>query len=202
MAETKEDVTPSGGARSNFEREVKIYEVYRDYIKHEDTLRGQRTGSLLTIQGFLFAAWGVSLTVQAEHSNYAVQPFQVLIAIAGILVSTNHWLRYSAQNKAYKNLEDGFARLKSSLERTKIPQQSSSRDQSNEYWITRLPELRYAGAPTSKWLQRVAYHNIFIVVWFALLLLNITSIQNIIYKLALFSINIPGVQHFSYGTCQ
>ena len=36
-----------------------VYQIYRDYMKHEDDLLNQRTTWLLVIQGFLFATLGV-----------------------------------------------------------------------------------------------------------------------------------------------
>lgn len=40
---------------------IKLYEVFRDYLKHEDALVNNRLTWTLTIQGFLFAAYGLSI---------------------------------------------------------------------------------------------------------------------------------------------
>lgn len=44
---------------NSFERLTTLYNIYRDYMKHEDDLLNQRTTWLLVIQGFLFATVGV-----------------------------------------------------------------------------------------------------------------------------------------------
>jgi hypothetical protein len=56
MTDGKDQTATRALAKDHLDREAKLCELYRDYIKHEDSLRGQRTGWLLTIQGFLFAA--------------------------------------------------------------------------------------------------------------------------------------------------
>jgi hypothetical protein len=38
-----------------------IYQIYRDYIKHEDELINRRSMSNIIFQGFLFAAYGFSV---------------------------------------------------------------------------------------------------------------------------------------------
>ncbi len=41
--------------------DLKIYEIFRDYIKHEDGLINSRLMWILTINGFLFTAYGLTL---------------------------------------------------------------------------------------------------------------------------------------------
>ena len=41
--------------------DLKIYEMFRDYIKHEDGLINSRLMWILTINGFLFTAYGLTL---------------------------------------------------------------------------------------------------------------------------------------------
>jgi len=45
---------------------IKIYEVFRDYIKHEDNLINNRLTWILTIHGFLYATYGLTMQKKME----------------------------------------------------------------------------------------------------------------------------------------
>jgi hypothetical protein len=49
-----------------FEHNVKIYELLRDYIKQEDNLINQRLTWILTIHGFLYATYGLTIHKNLE----------------------------------------------------------------------------------------------------------------------------------------
>jgi len=49
--------------KHELEDAVRIYDLYRDYVKHEDELINRRLSWNLTLQGFLFATYGVSFQV-------------------------------------------------------------------------------------------------------------------------------------------
>src|SRR5580658_9768416 len=52
--------TGGGGAASQVPKHVH-YKLFRDYIEHEDSLINQRLLWNINIQGFLFAAYGLSV---------------------------------------------------------------------------------------------------------------------------------------------
>ena len=58
-------------AQYTFMEVKELYSIYRDYVKHEDELINRRLSWNLTLQGFLFAAYGVSFQVLAGPPNDA-----------------------------------------------------------------------------------------------------------------------------------
>ena len=56
----------------DFQKTVKIYEIYRDYTKHEDNLIHHRMTWLLTIHGFLFATYGLTLQKKLEIAEKVI----------------------------------------------------------------------------------------------------------------------------------
>lgn len=150
MTENDADATPVPPTAS-FDEQVTIYELYRDYIKHEDSLRGQRTGWLLTVQAFLFAAVGVSLNASpGQPKPIIAAAFPLVLALIGIFVSVNHGMRYASQNRVYDSLDRAFEEMK----RT----HGSNRTQG-------LPDLRYGKSRQAEGLHILSYHKIFFSVW-------------------------------------
>src|ERR1700731_3704234 len=45
---------------------LKVYDVFRDYVKQEDNLINFRSTWIVTIQGFLYATYGVILSKKFE----------------------------------------------------------------------------------------------------------------------------------------
>ena len=73
------------GPRQEF---IKLFELYRDYVKHEDALINSRLVWNLNIQGFLFAAYGVILkslidvqTRSAPENSFSVQEMYVVLFV-------------------------------------------------------------------------------------------------------------------------
>lgn len=141
-----------GGALT--EDDYKLYETYRDYVKHEDILRGQRTGWLLTGQGFLFAALGASFSAPAQASGrFPSVAFGLTTILLGMGICRTHQLRYNRQNEVYSNLDSRYA--SATFSRT-----------------TPLPPLRYGGASKAdSWFRFWAYHELFLSAWIVLLVL-------------------------------
>ncbi len=52
----------------------RLFEIYRDYLKHEDGLATSRLNRLLTVQAFLFAALGFVATTDGEKLNVILEP--------------------------------------------------------------------------------------------------------------------------------
>lgn len=59
----------------NIDDGIKIYELFRDYIKHEDDLINQRLTWLLTIHGFLYATCGFTLQKRIEIAQKVASDF-------------------------------------------------------------------------------------------------------------------------------
>ena len=181
-------------AKNRFDQEVKLYELYRDYIKHEDNLRGQRTGWLLTIQGFLFAALGVSLTVKTNHPEYPVEMVQFIFAIVGIFVSLNSMVRQDIQEKVFRRVEESLEKMKCELRKSQRvktqPDETVTMDvPQSGYWINQLPELRYAGTNLQKSVMRMLpFYWIFITAWLAVLLFLLWSWYHP-FKVFVFEVN-------------
>jgi hypothetical protein len=53
---------------------LSLYNVYRDYMKHEDDLINQRASWHLLLQGFLFATFGVMGEWQTEGGTGFLHP--------------------------------------------------------------------------------------------------------------------------------
>jgi hypothetical protein len=67
------------------DRRYKRFELLRDYLKHEDNLVDHRIKWNLTIQGFLFTAFGFSL--QKADNPLLQELASLLIPIAGSIIS-------------------------------------------------------------------------------------------------------------------
>jgi hypothetical protein len=55
------------------ERKIQLYNIYRDYVKHEDNLINNRMTWLLSIHGFLYATYGLTLQKKFEISQKIVE---------------------------------------------------------------------------------------------------------------------------------
>src|SRR5271170_1594006 len=54
---------------NKFEESVKMYELYREYVRHEDGLVNYRMTWLLTIHGFLYATYGFTMQTNLQVSE-------------------------------------------------------------------------------------------------------------------------------------
>jgi hypothetical protein len=52
------------------ETDIKIYALFRDYVKHEDALVNNRLTWILTIHGFLYATYGLTIQKRLEIIAY------------------------------------------------------------------------------------------------------------------------------------
>jgi hypothetical protein len=78
-------------------------QVYRTLIQHEDTLRNQRLGWMLTATGFLFTA--LAFAWDAADSL----PLVYVIAAVGLLVSVSTLVGLHTNQLAVADLREGFA---------------------------------------------------------------------------------------------
>jgi hypothetical protein len=61
------------------EKLAEHFELYRDYVKHEDELINRRLTWLLTVQGFLFAAYGLTnqgYSASSSAASFAINPMK------------------------------------------------------------------------------------------------------------------------------
>ena len=164
------------------ERYVKLYEFYRDYFKHEDTLRGQRLAAWLTVQGLLLTAFGVSINVRfskLENTQNASEYYEfiswllVVISIVGVAVSLYMLFRDRVQNVVVSDLKEKVRQIQDQ-------QIANGLEKECRFWIENLPEWHYrsfdikGGVFTNgTWLRVLAFYHIFLVAWLLLLVLTL-----------------------------
>jgi len=109
------------------------YEIFRDYVKHEDDLINHRLNWNFTIQGFLFAAYTLSMQKIAElkiavlahsHPQMALSLFNsstlglrelriamLMVALVGLFVSFGVYLSVSAARMAIDEVTEKWNSL-------------------------------------------------------------------------------------------
>jgi hypothetical protein len=92
-----------------------LYDIYRDYMKHEDDLINQRTTWHNVLQGFLFATLAVVEKWQAStgFDPIATQRLYVvvIVAAAGILIAYFAWKSIHAAHLAINNLRERWPKM-------------------------------------------------------------------------------------------
>jgi hypothetical protein len=58
------------------QNDIPIYELFRDYVKHEDELINNRLSWLLTIHGFLYATYGFTIQKKLEVAQHMADVLQ------------------------------------------------------------------------------------------------------------------------------
>jgi hypothetical protein len=118
-------VADSGGFNAR-DRELELYKLFRDYVKHEDDLINNRLNWNFTIQGFLFAAYAFSLqkiadvdlglirndinpdlvgTIPIVHNTHELRTVMLVTAGVGFCVSIFIYLSVWAARVAIDELE-------------------------------------------------------------------------------------------------
>jgi hypothetical protein len=154
-------------SKEYFDREVKLYELYRDYIKAEDLLRNSRTAAFLTIQGLFFAAIGVTLPIgQSEHglSDRLIFVLRIIIIVVGLLTCLHTAVRDKSMRRSMCSVDINIRKIKA----RKIPAEWVNFAKENAFWLDCLPKWHYRG---SKWLYRLSFHRIFALGWISILIL-------------------------------
>src|SRR5579863_1876399 len=85
------------------DRRYARFELLRDYLKHEDNLVDHRIKWNLTIQGFLFTAFGFSLGNKGDSALLS-ELASLLIPIAGCVISLCATCGIFAAHLSLKNL--------------------------------------------------------------------------------------------------
>ena len=156
-----ETKTAQCDCRDSFERLTTLYNIYRDYMKHEDDLLNQRTTWLLVIQGFLFATLGVlgEWVLQPGQDRLGIErQFLVyVLVVVGVVVASVAFLGITAAS-------DAIDELRRKWELIRVHYQG---------WEN-LPEIAGGGDPTAhqrgKWPPRLIPAAIFIA-WIGVLVL-------------------------------
>lgn len=93
---------------------MEVYALYRDYIKHEDSLIRDRITWNLTIQGFLFAAYALVLQTHLSPNQpitdwwveiFLVMVHSVVIPVVGYVLARESQGAVAAATAAIHNLE-------------------------------------------------------------------------------------------------
>ena len=96
-----------------------LYDLYRDYMKHEDDLINQRSSWHLLLQGFLFATFGVMGEWQAGDGKGFLHPQRYLILygliVMGFLISVFASFSILAANTAINRLQKQWNDLPGNL---------------------------------------------------------------------------------------
>jgi hypothetical protein len=94
---------------------VAHYQIFRDYLKHEDELINHRSTWHHTIQGLLFTALGVTLSRLDPASPRQVVAVQkaliVLLPVLGMSISLAAFLSIYAATKALDELRELWKRV-------------------------------------------------------------------------------------------
>jgi hypothetical protein len=90
---------------------VRRYELYREYLKHEDNLINYRLTWNITIQGFLFAACGFFFKpadgpAPSGGAASAIPTYVLVIPVTGFFISAAAILGIVAAQRAIRRLED------------------------------------------------------------------------------------------------
>ena len=99
---------------------LKLYDLFRGYLEHEDNLINSRLTWSLTVHGFLFASYGILLgkiadefsglattgahPLLAEHIIAALFALQALVAILGVVIGFSSWGAIIASHNAIQHL--------------------------------------------------------------------------------------------------
>ena len=99
---------------------LKLYDLFRGYLQHEDDLINSRLTWSLTVHGFLFASYGILLGKIAdvfiglpqaganaplgEHIIAALFALQALVAMLGVLIGFSSWRAIIASHNAIQHL--------------------------------------------------------------------------------------------------
>ncbi len=145
-----------------------IYDLYRDYVKHEDELINRRLSWNLTLQGFLFAAYGVSFQVL---SNTTADPairvhlrlLPCVFAVVGCLVATLVLMSILAAQSSIDGLKIRWRSPSSHIE---------------DNVLEMLPELTGAGQHFANYwgkLSQVGIPNVIIIAWVGLFWIGVTA---------------------------
>ena len=165
-------------SKEYFDREVKLYELYRDYIKAEDLLRNSRTTTFLTIQGLLFTALGVTVGIGTKLLDQITLAdiLQLIILAAGLASSFHMRFRDSVMRTTVSDIRKRISKIKKSRDTISDPNLIKL-VQDNAFWLNHFPKWHYASEKMrgGKWLNRLSYHNIFMAAW------TVTLISVVIY---------------------
>ncbi len=152
--------------RKDLTRLKLLYDVYRDYMKHEDDLINQRSTWHLLIQGFLFATMGVIGEWQVAKNVPDILHFErenlvYVLATVGIAISVTVAISMQAADNAIEAL---CGRWSKRIHKEFDP----------EVWDL-VPAIAGGGAKTSKGLGKLAARVIPVFISFAWLAIAVMA---------------------------
>jgi len=109
--------TPAGSNPQDFDQRARQYQIFRDYLEHEDDLLNHRSTWHLAMQGFLFAAVGVLLQSKSDDSNMDAlrmlrQWLPYIIPLVGLSIAILAAFSMSAAHKAINRLSDDWEHVR------------------------------------------------------------------------------------------
>ena len=161
------------------------FKLYRDYLEHEDFLIDKRLLWNLSIQGFLFATYGLSVQKLAEVQSHqptagneilgawALHALLFALPALGVVISFLSWQGVHAARTAIKRLDDEWKAIENDY-------QAAHKAAKPHQPLPQLPNITGGGAPLAHdWGLRAPlfYPWAFIVVWGALFLFNVVLIS-------------------------
>lgn len=93
---------------------VKRYELFRDYLKHEDGLIGHRLAWSLTIQSFLLAGLAYIVKQDGQQDNSSsnlLEPLAIGIPVFGFLIALASTIGIFAAHRAIRHLVTAYRSL-------------------------------------------------------------------------------------------
>jgi hypothetical protein len=151
--------------KADFDRHVKLYELYRDQIKVEVGLRTSRMTAFLALQGLLFTAIGVTFVTRVE--NAAIVFFlQIFICGAGIATAVHMVIRNRLMNETMSRITDRYHEAQQKIINTHNGVDPSTREE-NTRWLRSLPRLHYPSREMKggNTLETLSFQNILLFVW-------------------------------------
>jgi hypothetical protein len=111
---------------NDFDQLIRHYEIYRDYMKHEDDLLNHRATWHLVMQGLLFTAIGVLL--QWKYEGHVIDELHLLreslifiIPVLGILIASLAYGGAWAAHTAIETLSSDWERVEKSYTTPPLP---------------------------------------------------------------------------------
>jgi hypothetical protein len=129
-----------------------IYDLYRDYVKHEDELINRRLSWNLTLQGFLFAAYGVSFQIVGSKPYLRLLP--CVFPVVGGLVAFLVLMSILAAQEAIRGLETHWLKPLNSIEadvKEMLPELTGGSQKFAKFWGW-VPQVYIPGVIMAAWV--------------------------------------------------
>lgn len=160
------------------------YKIFRDYVEHEDELIANRLSWNITIQGFLFATYGLSIQKLTEvltpHGTYgpvsriplelkSLQWLTIVLPVFGMLISGISFFGVQAAQNAIEGLNEIWARVPKPEGSPLLPELTGGATRQSSKIGSKQNPARGANQNHSKgfWAPKI-FPLLFIAAWLAL----------------------------------